>query len=450
MALKLEYPQDSFEVDAGSESRLVISPSLPLSLRQLMESGLSPSPSISDSAEASPRSAHSSPSNGIPSSDMKDSRYLGRNGEREEWLRASDLSRGSTAGRGADLEPPEDVTCVYFSQVGYCRNGSECRFSHQQVSSRPPLCKFYKSARGCHFGDSCRYSHEAILCERVKVPESCLGALIGKNGTTRARLEAESRIENITIMTSSSEVVLTARDQAGIQRASKLIMEVVKECELRQQSKVAAAVASASKSVSAKGDEVEFQDSPRSGTPSRIRRLRHHKRRSQQSPTSPVGVQSGWHQCPHCRKSFSTMGALNDHQRAKGHMAQAPILGAASLGASPISLSPASIQSSHPVMPLSSHRASPPSGSGLYSEDELESIDVHLRRVRFSPEMSADISSEMSPSASLSESDGSKSESDQSGDLQMAMDQFPLRRGLFSAELVEVWNGSSVSANGVC
>jgi hypothetical protein len=371
---------------------------------------------------------------------MKNNRYFGRNGEREEWLRPSDLSRGSTAGRGVDLEPPEDVTCVYFSQVGYCRNGSECRFSHQQVSSRPPLCKFYKSARGCHFGDSCRYSHEAILCERVKVPESCLGALIGKNGTTRARLEAESRIENITIMTSSSEVVLTARDQAGIQRASKLIMEVVKECELRQQSK-AAAVVSASKSVSAKGDEVEFQDSPSSGTPSRIRRLRHHKRRPQQSPTSPVGVQSGWHQCPHCRKSFSTVGALNDHQRAKGHMAQAPILGAASLGSSPISLPPASMQS------LSSHRASPPSGSGLYSEDELESIDAQLRRVRFSPEMSADISPEMSPSASLSESDGSKSESDQ-GDPQM--DQFPVRRGLFSAQLVDVWDSSSVSANGVC
>jgi hypothetical protein len=267
-----------------------------------------------------------------------------------------------------------------------------------------------------------------------------LGALIGKNGTTRARLEAESRIENITIMTSSSEVVLTARDQAGIQRASKLIMEVVKECELRQQSK-AAAVVSASKSVSAKGDEVEFQDSPSSGTPSRIRRLRHHKRRPQQSPTSPVGVQSGWHQCPHCRKSFSTVGALNDHQRAKGHMAQAPILGAASLGSSPISLPPASMQS------LSSHRASPPSGSGLYSEDELESIDAQLRRVRFSPEMSADISPEMSPSASLSESDGSKSESDQ-GDPQM--DQFPVRRGLFSAQLVDVWDSSSVSANGVC
>jgi hypothetical protein len=270
-----------------------------------------------------------------------------------------------------------------------------------------------------------------------------LGALIGKNGTTRARLEAESRIENITIMTSSSEVVLTARDQAGIQRASKLIMEVVKECELRQQSK-AAAVVSASKSVSAKGDEVEFQDSPSSGTPSRIRRLRHHKRRPQQSPTSPVGVQSGWHQCPHCRKSFSTVGALNDHQRAKGHMAQAPILGAASLGASPISLPPASIQPS-----LVPHRASPPSGSGLYSEDELESIDVHLRRVRFSPEMNADITPEMSPSASFSESDGSKSESDQSGDL----DQFPVRRGLFPVQLhtpVDAWNGSSVSANGGC
>jgi len=445
MALKLEYPQESFEADAGSESRFIISPTLPLSLRQLMESGLSPSPSISDSAEASPRSEHSSPSEvGILSSDMKNNRHSERNVEREEWIRTSDLSRGSTVGRGVDLEPPEDVTCVYFSQVGYCRNGSECRFSHQQVSSRPPLCKFYKSARGCHFGDSCRYSHEAILCERVKVPESCLGALIGKNGTTRARLEAESRIENITIMTSSSEVVLTARDQAGIQRASKLIMEVVKECELRQQSKVAAAVASASKSVPAKGDEVEFQDSPSSGTPSRIRRLRHHKRRPQLSPTSPVGVQSGWHQCPHCRKSFSTVGALNDHQRAKGHMAQASILGTASLGASPISLPPASIQQS--LMPP--HRASPPSGSGLYSEDELESIDVHLRQVRFSPEMGADIS-EMSPSASFSDSDGSKSESDQSGDL----GQFPIRRGLFPAQLhtpVDAWNGSSVSANGVC
>jgi hypothetical protein len=73
--------------------------------------------------------------------------------------------------------------------------------------------------------------------------------------------------------------------------------------------------------------------------------------------------------------------------------------------------------------------------------------------VRFSPEMSADMSPELSPSASFSESDGSKSESDQSGDPQMAMGQFPVRRGLFPSQLhtpVDTWNSSSVSANGVC
>jgi len=153
----------------------------------------------------------------------------------------------------------------------------------------------------------------------VKVPESCLGALIGKNGTTRARLEAESRIENITIMTSSSEAVLTSRDYSGIQRACKLIMEVVKECELRQQTKSQHVGALAPSSA------VPIPVAPDASAPVSPHR-RVHKRYSKPvlagrlAPGAGLSPPASMFQCHLCRKSFSTSSALTDHQRAKGHL----------------------------------------------------------------------------------------------------------------------------------
>jgi len=456
------------------DEQLLPGGSLPFSLRVLMESPLTHS-HLPDPADVSPRPRSFSASSLEAFSLSPDPKSAppSRTPEREWPIPNANVIRSSAVPiiqqpRVPDVLPSEDVTCVYFSTEGFCRNGDSCRFSHQQAS-RPPLCKFYKTARGCHFGAQCRYSHETILCERIKVPESCLGALIGKNGTTRARLEAESRIENITIMTSSKEVVLTARDPAGITRASKLVMEVVKQCELRQQRKAAEAVAAAAAAVAAIEAKTPSKgkiESPIQGfdsdSPGRLRRGRNQKRRpqsQQSSSSSPIsGAQSGWHQCVLCRKSFSTISALTNHQRAKRHSSQGSLAEAAagtptipsSLDASmsiavPFVSSLESIQRS--LSGLSLSKSVTPSKGQSASDDEFDA-DVHGRRIKVEMNSARKLSSpSLSPESSLSESD--RSEHDQSSELQYIPPRHvvpAVQRVLFPrASKPDIWNSSSIS-----
>eukprot|EP00884_Botryococcus_braunii_P007288 jgi/Botrbrau1/16560/Bobra.0385s0003.1 len=65
---------------------------------------------------------------------------------------------------------PSETPCVYHHK-GYCRNGSECQFSHGPrpwPGSPPPditpryktePCRFYGTIRGCGRGDQCTYAH---------------------------------------------------------------------------------------------------------------------------------------------------------------------------------------------------------------------------------------------------------------------------------------------------
>ncbi|KAB5542320.1 hypothetical protein PHYPO_G00090310 [Pangasianodon hypophthalmus] len=50
------------------------------------------------------------------------------------------------------------VTCRYFMH-GLCKEGDNCRYSHDQSSSKPAMiCKFFQKGC-CAFGDRCRYEH---------------------------------------------------------------------------------------------------------------------------------------------------------------------------------------------------------------------------------------------------------------------------------------------------
>ncbi|KAG5830732.1 hypothetical protein ANANG_G00313730 [Anguilla anguilla] len=50
------------------------------------------------------------------------------------------------------------VTCRYFMH-GVCKEGSNCRYSHDLSSSKPTMiCRYFQ--RGCcAYGDRCRYEH---------------------------------------------------------------------------------------------------------------------------------------------------------------------------------------------------------------------------------------------------------------------------------------------------
>eukprot|EP00808_Paulinella_micropora_P012389 g62157.t1 len=186
-------------------------------------------------------------------------------------------------------------------------------------------------------------SERRMLCDRVPVPPECLGALIGRRGVTRSRLQAESGVTNISIMTSSAEVVLTSPDRACIARARALITEVIDEFHVQQ-----------------------ARRTPFSSRETSFHREQHHSnhnsspgRRSSWHPRSPQtpeqrpglsypvsggstpyggGGSSSYGQstqqphqhwrtspkrflCGSCGRGFSTELSLADHAAAKGHLA---------------------------------------------------------------------------------------------------------------------------------
>jgi len=95
------------------------------------------------------------------------------------------------------------------------------------VSPKP--CRYLMSSRGCHFGENCRFSHQALICERLKVPPQTIGALIGKQGMTRRRIESESGIDIMTVLSTSSEVVIAAYDRERVTHAVSLVQEIIDE-----------------------------------------------------------------------------------------------------------------------------------------------------------------------------------------------------------------------------
>ncbi|XP_061769217.1 probable E3 ubiquitin-protein ligase makorin-1 [Nerophis ophidion] len=63
------------------------------------------------------------------------------------------------------------VTCRYFLH-GLCKEGDNCRYSHDLTSSQPAamLCKFFQKGN-CAFGDRCRFEHHNPSQDDLPTPE---------------------------------------------------------------------------------------------------------------------------------------------------------------------------------------------------------------------------------------------------------------------------------------
>ncbi|KAG8438663.1 hypothetical protein GDO86_005015 [Hymenochirus boettgeri] len=80
---------------------------------------------------------------------------------------ATTAAAGKTSLPAFPKNPPvggwtQHVTCRYFIH-GVCKEGSNCRYSHDLTTSRSTMiCRFYQRG-GCAYGDRCRYEHAKPL-----------------------------------------------------------------------------------------------------------------------------------------------------------------------------------------------------------------------------------------------------------------------------------------------
>ncbi|XP_061570698.1 probable E3 ubiquitin-protein ligase makorin-1 [Cololabis saira] len=81
---------------------------------------------------------------------------------------AAAASTAPTAGSGGWTK---HVTCRYFLH-GLCKEGENCRYSHDLTSSNPAgmMCKFFQKGN-CVFGDRCRYEHSKPV-KKEELPSS--------------------------------------------------------------------------------------------------------------------------------------------------------------------------------------------------------------------------------------------------------------------------------------
>ncbi|CAB1448286.1 unnamed protein product [Pleuronectes platessa] len=72
---------------------------------------------------------------------------------------AEAAAAASTAATGVTGGWTKHVTCRYFMH-GLCKEGENCRYSHDLTSSQPAamICKFFQKGN-CVFGDRCRFEH---------------------------------------------------------------------------------------------------------------------------------------------------------------------------------------------------------------------------------------------------------------------------------------------------
>ncbi|XP_063072919.1 probable E3 ubiquitin-protein ligase makorin-1 isoform X2 [Engraulis encrasicolus] len=70
----------------------------------------------------------------------------------------AEAAAASTAAPAISGSWTKHVTCRYFMH-GLCKEGNNCRYSHDLTSSKPAMiCKFFQKGY-CAFGDRCRYEH---------------------------------------------------------------------------------------------------------------------------------------------------------------------------------------------------------------------------------------------------------------------------------------------------
>uniref|UniRef100_A0A3P8PTP3 RING-type E3 ubiquitin transferase n=1 Tax=Astatotilapia calliptera TaxID=8154 RepID=A0A3P8PTP3_ASTCA len=71
----------------------------------------------------------------------------------------AEAAAASTAASAVTGGWTKHVTCRYFMH-GLCKEGENCRYSHDLTSSKPAsmICKFFQKGN-CAFGDRCRFEH---------------------------------------------------------------------------------------------------------------------------------------------------------------------------------------------------------------------------------------------------------------------------------------------------
>ncbi|XP_072309444.1 probable E3 ubiquitin-protein ligase makorin-1 [Eucyclogobius newberryi] len=82
---------------------------------------------------------------------------------------AAAASTAAPAGTGGWTK---HVTCRYFMH-GLCKEGENCRYSHDLMSSRPAnmICKFYQKG-ACAYGERCRFEHSKVKSEELPSPSA--------------------------------------------------------------------------------------------------------------------------------------------------------------------------------------------------------------------------------------------------------------------------------------
>jgi len=66
-------------------------------------------------------------------------------------------------------DTPQKV-CLWYKTPQGCRNGTKCKFLHDDDRKDLPLCKFYPSTYGCFRGSSCAFRHEGSGPTRSNPP----------------------------------------------------------------------------------------------------------------------------------------------------------------------------------------------------------------------------------------------------------------------------------------
>ncbi|XP_043565285.1 probable E3 ubiquitin-protein ligase makorin-1 isoform X1 [Chiloscyllium plagiosum] len=93
------------------------------------------------------------------------------------------LAGGGGGGGSGGVGWTKQVTCRYFMH-GVCKEGNNCRYSHDLTTSKPSLiCKYFQKGC-CTYGDRCRYDHVKPSNQGLSEVQSGPTPLISKDSAT--------------------------------------------------------------------------------------------------------------------------------------------------------------------------------------------------------------------------------------------------------------------------
>ncbi|GCB67395.1 hypothetical protein scyTo_0012136 [Scyliorhinus torazame] len=96
---------------------------------------------------------------------------------------AAAAAAAAGGGVGGGVGWTKQVTCRYFMH-GVCKEGNNCRYSHDLTTSKPSLiCKYFQKGC-CTYGDRCRYDHVKPSNQGLSEVQSGPTPLIPKDSAT--------------------------------------------------------------------------------------------------------------------------------------------------------------------------------------------------------------------------------------------------------------------------